>query len=82
MDLTGLSETRERMVEDVTVHICLNLYRCNVHFGNCKVHTPTNALLIKLEKVLKFALKITSTCSYMFRFLSTTIMGEPSLEPS
>jgi len=29
----------------------------------CKVHTPTNALFIKLDKVLKFTLKITLTCS-------------------
>ena len=45
-----------------------------------KVHTPTNALFIKLDKVLKFMLKITLACSYMFR--STTIITEPSLEPS
>ena len=43
-----------------------------------KVHKPTNALFIKLDKVLKFTLKITLTCSYMFR--STTIIREPSLE--
>jgi len=30
-----------------------------------KVHTPTNALFIKLDKVLKFTLKITLTCSYI-----------------
>ena len=35
---------------------------------------------IKLDKGLKFTLKITLTCSYMFR--STTIIREPSLEPS
>jgi len=46
----------------------------------CKVHTPTNALFIKLEKVLKFTLNITSTRSYMFR--STTVIREPSLGPS
>jgi len=45
-----------------------------------KFHTPTNALFIKLVKVLKFTLKITLTCSYMFR--STAIIREPSLEPS
>jgi len=45
-----------------------------------KVHTPTNALFIKLDKVLKFILKITLTCCYMFR--STAITMEPSLEPS
>jgi len=28
-----------------------------------KVHTPTNALFIKFDKVLKFTLKITSTYS-------------------
>jgi len=45
-----------------------------------KVHTPTNALFIKFDKVSKFTLKITLTCSYMFR--STIIIREPSLEPS
>jgi len=49
-----------------------------VHFGIYKVHTPTNALFIKLDRVLKFTLKITLTCSYMFR--STTIIREPSLD--
>jgi len=49
------------------------------HIHN-KVRTPTNALFIELDKVLKFTLKITLTCSYMFR--STTIIREPSLEPS
>jgi len=53
---------------------------CTVHLDICKVHTPTNALYIKLDKVLKCILKITLTCSYMFR--STTIIREPSLEPS
>jgi len=28
-----------------------------------KVYSPTNALFIKLDKVLKFTLKITLTCS-------------------
>jgi len=46
-----------------------------------EVHTPTNALFGKLDKVLKFALKITSAFSYMFRSLSTTIIKELSLEP-
>ena len=50
---------------------------CNFFFN--KGHTPTNAIFIKLDKVLKFTLKITSTCSYMFR--STTIIREPSPEP-
>jgi len=45
-----------------------------------KVHTQIYALFIKLDKVLKFTLKITLTCSYMFR--SATIIREPSLEPS
>ena len=31
--------------------------RCTVHFDIYKVHTPTNALFIKLDKVLKFTLK-------------------------
>jgi len=47
----------------------------------CKVHMPTNALFIKPDKVLKFTLKISLTCSYMFRSLSTTIIRKPSLEP-
>jgi len=47
-----------------------------VHFDIYKVHTPTNALSVKLDRVLKFTLKITLTCSYMFR--STTIIREPS----
>ena len=45
-----------------------------------KVHTPTNELFIKLDKILKFTLKITLTYCYMFR--STTIIRERSLEPS
>ena len=45
-----------------------------------EVHTPTNALSIKLDKGLKFTLKIILTCFYMFP--STTIISEPSLEPS
>jgi len=57
-------------------------YRCTVHFGIYKVHTPTNALFNKFDKVLKFTLKITSTCSYMFRSFSKTIIREPSSEPS
>jgi len=55
-------------------------YRSAVHFDIYKLHTPTNALFIKLEQVLKFRLKSTLTCSYMF--WSTTIIREPSLEPS
>jgi len=51
-----------------------------VHFYIYKVHTPINALFIKLHKVLKFTLKITLTCSYMFQ--SAAIIREPSLEPS
>ena len=30
-----------------------------------KVHTPTNALFTKLDKVLIFTLQITLTCSYI-----------------
>ena len=45
-----------------------------------KVPAPTNALFIKLDKVLKFTLKITLTCSYMF--WSRITIREPSLEPS
>jgi len=55
-------------------------YRCTVHFDLYTVHTPTSASLIKLDKILKSALKITLTCPYMFR--STTNIREPSLEPS
>ena len=36
--------------------------------------------MLKLYKVLKFTLKITFICCYMFR--STTIISEPSLELS
>jgi len=32
-------------------------YRCTEHFDIYKIHTPTNALYIKLDKVLKFTLK-------------------------
>jgi len=49
-------------------------------FDIYRLHAQTNALFIKLNKVLKFTLKIALTCSYMFR--STTIIREPSLEPS
>jgi len=38
--------------------------------------------LIKLDKGLKFTLKIALICSYMFRSLNTTIIGAPSLESS
>ena len=31
-------------------------YRCTVHFNINKVHTPTSALFMKLDKVLKFTL--------------------------
>jgi len=31
--------------------------RCTVHFDIYKVHTPTNALFIKLDKVLKIYIK-------------------------
>jgi len=31
-----------------------------------KVHTPTNALFITLDKVSKFTLKLTLTCSYIY----------------
>ena len=55
-------------------------YHCTVHFDIYKVHSPTNAHFIKLDRVSKFTLKITSAFSYMFQ--STTIMREPSLEPS
>ena len=59
-----------------------SIYRCTVHFDIYKDHSPTNKLFIKLDKVLKFTLKINSTCFYMFRSLSTTIIREPSLKHS
>ena len=58
----------------------LHFYRCTVHFDIYKVHTPTNALFIKRDKDLKFTLKITLICSYIFQ--STAIIKEPSPEPS
>jgi hypothetical protein len=58
----------------------LFVYRCTVHFGIYKVHTQTNELFIKLDNVLKFTLKITLTCPYMFRPM--TIIREFSLDPS
>ena len=43
--------------------ILIIFYRSTVNFGIYEVqkfiHTPTNALYIKLDKVLKFTLKIT-----------------------
>jgi len=57
----------------------LFFYR-TMHFDIYKVHLPTNALFIKLDRVLKFTLQITLACSYVFR--STTIIREPSLDPS
>jgi len=49
-------------------------------FGSIKfIHQQMHSLLT-LTKILKFTLKITLACSYMFR--STTITREPSLEPS
>ena len=62
--------------------IFLNFYHCTMHFDIYKVHTPTNALFIKFDKVLKSTFKITPTCSYMFASFSTTIIREPSSEPS
>ena len=61
------------------IFIC---HRYTVHFDIYQVHTPTNALFIKLDKLLKFTLKITSTCSHMFRSLSTTRIRESSLDPN
>ena len=65
------------MCDKAGVRSNLNVYRCTVHFDNYTVHTPTNSHFIKLDKVLKFVLKITLTCSYMFR--STTVIRETSL---
>ena len=52
-------------------------FNCKVNWEfiknvNNKVHTPTNAVFIKLGKVLNFTLKITLARSCMFR--STTII--------
>jgi len=55
------------------------LYRCTVHFDIYTVHTPTNTLFIKLDKVSKFTLKITLTCSCVFR--STTMRWCGSMLP-
>ena len=50
------------------VKICdVEIYKIPPSF---EVHTPTNALFIELHEVLKFTLKTTSTCSYMFRSLT------------
>jgi len=69
------------MINDVSCKVDRNhFYGCTVHFDMYKVHKPTNVLFIKLDNVLKFTLKITLTCSYMFR--SKTIVREPSLELS
>jgi len=54
-------------------------YRCAVHVDIYKVHSATNALFIKTDKVLKFTLKITLTCSYMFR--STTVKWQRAAIP-
>ena len=68
---------RRQITNNKGMHI---FYCCTVHFDIYKVNTPTNALFIRLDKVLKFTLKITLTCCYMFR--PTTIIREPSLESS
>ena len=44
-----------------------------------KVRTPTNALFIELDKVLKFTLKITLTCYYMFRSLNAVVWQHDTL---
>jgi len=49
-----------------SVDKCYGILKTNVEAENnkeYKVHTPTNALFIKLDKVLKFTLKITLTYS-------------------
>jgi hypothetical protein len=71
---------RNQSVNSVQIIIANFFYLCTVHFDIYKVHTPTYAFFIKLDKVLKFTLKITLTCSYMFR--SATIIRKSSLEPS
>jgi len=57
----------------------VSFYRCTVHLDNYKVHTPTNLLFIKIDKVLKFTWKITLIFSYIFQSLNMTIITEPSL---
>ena len=39
--------------------MCIFFYRCTVHFEINVVHSPTNALFIKLVKSFKFTLKYT-----------------------
>jgi len=69
-----------RIPTDLNISTFYKFQICIDIWLNYKVHTPTNALCIKLDKVLKFTFKITLTCSYMFRPM--TIIREPSLEPS
>ena len=66
----------------LTVHSGMILVsnQIGAQFFSYEVHTPKNALFIKLDKVLKFTLKIILNYSYLFR--STTFIREPSLEPS
>jgi len=45
-------------VENDNTNFKIFLYRCTVDFDIHKVPSPTNALFIKLDKVLKFALKL------------------------
>ena len=55
------------------MHQILSLYR---EFWYLYSSYTKNALLIKIDKILKFTLKVNLTCSYMIR--STTIIREPS----
>jgi len=53
----------------------LNVHEISIKF----IYQQMNSFT-KLDKVLKFTLKITLTCSFVFR--STTIIRKPSLEPN
>ena len=57
-----------------------NLYHCIVHLNMNVLPSPTDALIYLSQKTLKFTLKFTLKCSYMFR--SVTTIRELVLEPS
>ena len=44
-------------IKQIQFNFFFVFYHYTVHFAIYKVHTPTNALFIKLDKVLKFTLK-------------------------
>jgi hypothetical protein len=49
----------ENFMQAINKQINIIFYRCTVHFDIDSVHSPTNALFIKLKKNLKFTLKFT-----------------------